>query len=317
MNFGGTIMIKVYKLSDLSGFFMCLLFICALLIYPEICIQGAKDGITLALYTVIPSIFPFMVSAKYLLYSGNAHKISKITDKLFYTLFNIPKNASIAFIIGIISGFPVGGSVLSDLTKNKVLTQEHASYMLGYSNNCSPLFIIGTVGSVFLKDSQTGYILYTIHLFSAIILAFLSKSKITPQKSNICNPKKENSPFIKAVSDSSITILNISCYIIFFSVITNLILILISYDNMLLGMFAGSLELSNGINIISSIELNPVLKLSVISALLGFSGFCVLFQTNAVTYKEKLSAGIYLKSKLQFALISFILSFVIFSIIGY
>lgn len=308
-------MIKAYKLIDLSGFFMSVLFIYALAAYPEISINGAKDGLSLALYTVFPSVFPFMVTAKYIMYSGYADKLSNLTDKIFKKAFNIPKGSSVAFLIGIISGYPIGGAVLSHLVNQKALTKDNASVMLGYCNNSSPVFIIGTVGAIILKNVYAGYILYGIHLISAFIVAFISRNKIAPQKHLKGQTVKVTSSFTKAVSDSSISILNISCYIVFFSVVSNLIIEIFKFNHLIPALFSGIIEISNGIKLISGISLTTPLKYAIISALLGFSGLCVMFQTSAVVCKENLSMKEYLKSKLLFAIISYAISLIVFLLI--
>ncbi len=51
-----------------------------------------------------------------------------------------------AFIMGIISGYPVGAKIVTEFRKNGDCSRAEAERLLAFTNNSGPLFIIGTVG---------------------------------------------------------------------------------------------------------------------------------------------------------------------------
>ena len=60
-------------------------------------------------------------------------------------LFNVPGESAYAFIMGLISGYPVGAKIVTDLRKTNLCSKDEGERMLCFTNNSGPLFIIGTV----------------------------------------------------------------------------------------------------------------------------------------------------------------------------
>ncbi len=50
-----------------------------------------------------------------------------------------------AFIMGIISGYPVGASIVTEFRNSGECSKAEAERLLSFTNNSGPLFIIGTV----------------------------------------------------------------------------------------------------------------------------------------------------------------------------
>ncbi len=60
-------------------------------------------------------------------------------------IFNVPGIGAYAFIMGIISGYPVGAKIVTEFRKNGECSKAEAERLLAFTNNSGPLFIIGTV----------------------------------------------------------------------------------------------------------------------------------------------------------------------------
>ena len=60
----------------------------------------------------------------------------------------------------------------------------------------------------------------------------------------------------------------------------------------------GLLEITTGINYISSTSLNENIKIVLIMGITAFGGFSALAQTNSVINTTRLSIGTYLKNKI-------------------
>lgn len=60
-------------------------------------------------------------------------------------IFNVPGESAYAFVLGLISGYPMGAKIVTDLRNNNNCTKDEGERMLCFTNNSGPLFIIGTV----------------------------------------------------------------------------------------------------------------------------------------------------------------------------
>ena len=88
-------------------------------------------------------------------------------------IFNLPGVASFPFVMGLISGYPVGAKIVSDLYSNNLCTQKEAERMLAFTNNSGPLFIIGTVGCSFYSNTSIGILLLISHILSSICVGII------------------------------------------------------------------------------------------------------------------------------------------------
>ena len=304
------------KLEEILNLALSVICIYFLLIYPGYCIEAAKDGLTSALYIVLPSIFPFMVLSRYVFSAGIHHTASKFIGTPFEKLFGIDKQYAAVFILGCLGGYPIGSIILSSLLKRKEISPKCAEHLVGICNNASPMFVIGTVGTLLLNNTYYGYVLYFIHLFCVIICGIILKTlfKNDYLDSNLKITKTKNiSPLSDAVANSGINMLNIASYIIIFSVISKFISLL--FKNADCTFILCLLEITIGIKECALSAMPEILKLSVISFSLGFSGICVFCQSKAVFCDTNISFCKYLFSKFLIATLSFITSYFVFTII--
>jgi len=304
-------MFKVLKFKNFVITAIVLMIAGIMAVYPSVCVQGAKKGLILSLFKVFPSVFPFMVLSRYITLSGLISVKGRFADKLTKVLFGLPKEALLPFIMGSVSGYPTGAAVLCDMVDKKILTSDQGEHLLPFCNNCSPLFVIGTVGSVIIGSTSVGYILFLIHTTSAIITGMILKSRAPYSKCRseaYVIPQTQN-PFTTAVSLSVTSMLNICGYITLFSVISQVIL----FVNEDFSLFCGLLEITSGITNIITINIPSSLKLAVISGFLGFSGLCVLLQTSDFTSVRNMSVRKYFYGKIIMGTISFLIALAFFT----
>ena len=106
---------------------------------PSQCLAGAREGLNLCANIIIPSLFPFFVCSKLLIITGAAEKIGKWCQIIMRPLFNVPGCASVALVLGLLSGYPVGARCGVDLYE-KLCTKSEAQRIVCFCNNCGPLF---------------------------------------------------------------------------------------------------------------------------------------------------------------------------------
>ena len=136
-------------------------------------------------------------------------------------LFNIRGEGSFAFIMGILSGYPMGAKIAANFRQNNICSKVECERLLSFTNNSGPLFISG--------NSTIGFLLLFTHLLASISVGFLfrfwkkndSKNFIS-SSSNIKNRTIKLSSLGEIIGNSiksSInTILMIGGFVVLFSV---------------------------------------------------------------------------------------------------
>ena len=75
-------------------------------------IRYASDAIDLCLEMIVPTLFPFFICSGILIYSGFCELLAKAFQFCMYPLFRISPVGSSAFILGIVSGYPLGMNIM-------------------------------------------------------------------------------------------------------------------------------------------------------------------------------------------------------------
>lgn len=310
------------KKATLTSIILLLMFL--LLLFPDLCLQSAQNGLLLWFNKVLPSLLPFMIFINILVPLDGLKKLISFSSPLSKKLWHLPGQSFFAFMTGLIAGYPMGAKVVKTLYTERKLTKEEAELTLCFSNNCGPLFIIGTVGTAMLSCTSIGYFLFIIHLLSALTMSILTTRNFTSHPSKNKSGQSSNtsvsfsSLLNQAVMNAMDTIVCVGGYIIFFSVIialltqTPLALTLIHFifnsftsASLFTGILSGVLELSNGSHLLSLISSSNAYVLALIAATIGFGGLCVYFQTLYVLEGSMLSTKTYLLSKSIQGILSF------------
>lgn len=324
-------------------------FLICLILFSKSNLIAAKNGILLWAKNVVPSLFPFFIATELLNYTNLPYYLGKLTNKFMRPLFNVPGEGSYAFIMGIISGYPVGAKIVSKFYENNICTKHEAERMLAFTNNSGPLFIIGTVGVSMFGCTEIGVILFITHILSCltvgIIFGVISRHKSSfshrvssgvSAGSNVSINKQYGISDLGTILSNSITnsvstIFLIGGFIVLFSIIISILneLNIISNISNLLanlsilkeyssGIITGLIELTNGVNIISLIHTKSISKQIIITAfLLGFAGFSIFLQIFSIVSKNKLSMKPYILGKFLQGCIASLYTFIILNVFSF
>lgn len=272
-----------------------------LILDPQTALSGAKEGIELCLYTVIPSLFPFLFLSAIVnrILSGKRVKILHPLQKLC----GIPEGAESIFLLGFLGGYPVGAQAIGQAYQNGQLERASARRLLGFCSNAGPAFIFGMVSSLF-TTWYPAWAIWIIQILSALITGVL-----LPGKTQDTCRMDEGSPLsMPQVLEQSIKAMaNICGWVVLFRVLIAIcsrwFLWLLPQQAQVL--FTGILELSNGCVALRAIPSQG--KRFVYSAcMLSFGGLCVGMQT--VSSVKDLGSGMYFPGKLLQGMISFLLA---------
>lgn len=285
---------------------------------PQIVSQGAFNGLKIWVNNLIPFLFPMSILSNILLQYNFLYslleKFSFVSEKLFKSKF-----AFIPYFISFISGYPSGAMSINMMGKSKKINSDESNYLLLFTNICSFQFISGAVIFSMLKDYNLLKFIVFPHFLGAIFLSFLYKNTgcISYKNSNFkLKTPKFNEVFNLAISKSITGILTVGGVIVIFSVLSAFLthilssFYLFSYVNsniqeIILSLVIGSLEMTNGCNIIASSANIPIeVKLIIINFLISFSGLSIVFQTMAVTQDINFKISYYMKGKFIFAVLS-------------
>ena len=176
-------MIKVFKLRKMIIPTLFVLFAISLVLFSSSNLSAAQNGLTLWATSVIPSLFPFFVATELLSYTNIVTILGKFLNKIMKPLFNVRGEGSFAFIMGIISGYPVGAKIACNLYNSNICTKEECERLLAFTNNSGPLFIIGTVGIKMFGSSAIGFLLLITHILACVTVGicfrFWKRSTLT------------------------------------------------------------------------------------------------------------------------------------------
>lgn len=306
-----------------------------LVVFSRSNLDATKRGLELWATTVVPALFPFFVVTNILFRTKLVDIFGKLFDKLMRPLFNVPGIGGFAFVMGLISGYPVGAKVVSDFREQNLVTKDEGERLLAFTNNSGPLFILSSVGIGLFGDTKTGLLLLCTHILSCITVGiilgkFLKKTDDefknvmkSKYRSNLDMNKNKKEISIKnlgevlasSINSSISTILLIGGFVVIFSVIIsilNITHVLDALSNLLkpiLQLFnidtdfakpilSGILELTNGVKQVSGIHIKAISQNIILCAfLLGFGGFSVLLQVFSIVSKTDLSMKKYFIGK--------------------
>lgn len=133
------------SIKDLILPFLFILFTISLVVFSNSNLVASRNGFMLWAKNVVPSLFPFFIATNLLSHTNVINYISKHCNKIMRPLFNVPGESAYAFILGLISGYPVGAKIVTDLRNSNLCTKDEGERMLCFTNNSGPLFILGTV----------------------------------------------------------------------------------------------------------------------------------------------------------------------------
>ena len=290
-------------------------------------IDAVISGLTLFAFSVFPTVFPFLILCNMLIAYDGILLYSKILGPLFCAPLNLSKSSSFPIAASLLCGYPIGAKYSTDLYMQNHITLNEYKRLINIATNCGPIFILGTVGTAMLGNIKYGYILLIGNYLSIYIMGFLlrdKKAKFVNIKEISQKPKRNLGDNLKlSIEGATSTVLSIGGFIILFSVIISIIknnaYISIIFNNIesffnlpsdsLYSLFLGSIEITNGCNIISSSNINLNLKLSLISFLCSFSGLCIIGQVSSVIDTNKISLLKYSALKIVQGIISFITTF--------
>ncbi len=264
-------------------------------------LEGAKAGVNLCLQTVIPSLFPFLLLS--VLLTGTLSGSSLPLLRPIANFLGIPKGTESVLLTGFLGGYPTGAQSVALAHQAGLLTKSQGDRLLSFCSNAGPAFLFGMAAPLF-SHPGVGFLLWGIHIASALLVAVLLPAEKDSQKPASCG-----TPVVSVnVMHTAMTAMATVCgwVILFRVVLTILDRWFLQFLPVTLQVVAhGILELTNGCCALTSIP-DSGLRFLLCSGMLSWGGICVVLQTSSVT--AGLSIPAYIKGKLLQTLFSLVLS---------
>lgn len=288
-------------------FWTCLFSVIAmsvLILDSKTALSGARQGIILCLYTVIPALFPFLVISTIIntALTGRTMAVLRPLGKLC----GIPAGCESILILGLTGGYPVGAQAIMEAYRNGAITASTGKRLLAFCNNAGPAFVFGMLSGLFSSSSAV-WSIWAIHIFSAILVSILIPDR--GQEHCILNNQKSVS-LPTALTKSLRVMVSVCGWVVLFRVLIAVCSrwLLWLLPNWVQVVTAGILELTNGCCMLADLP-SEGLRFLLACCMLSFGGICVLMQTVSVT--EGFGASMYIRGKLLQTLISFIFACVL------
>ncbi len=325
--------------------FMFICFTFLLIIFSGSNFEAAKKGINLWLNSVVPSLLPFFIATELLSYTNIIYYIGRFLNNIMRPLFNVPGEGAFAFLMGIISGYPTGAKIVSNLKENNICTKAECERLIAFTNNSGPLFIIGTVGTSLLFDTSIGFLLLFTHILACITVGIIFRFWKYKESEPYTRYKPNQKPRVTfnnlgdvigdSIKSATNTVVMIGGFVVLFSVINsmlsnsnfyNVIINITSPlfnsigidNNFLQGIYTGLIELTNGVQYICNIPTKTISTTIIICAfLLGFGGISVMLQVLSITSKSNISIKPYIIGKLLHGVIAAFYTYLIISNFSY
>ena len=295
----------------------------ALILWPEQAMEAMRDGVTLCGNVILPSLFPFFVLSSLVVDLGLAAYLGRALEGLMRPLFRVSGSCAAAVALGFIGGYPVGARTALQLYQQGLCSKPEAERLLAFCNNSGPAFILGVVGAGIFGDSRVGFLLYLTHALASMLVGLLFRFYGGSERRHAASPRPKPiqvvtvpAAFTGAVVRSLQSTLNICAFVVFFSVVLQLLsafgafaalaelLALIGFEpDWARRLVAGLLELSSGV---SSLRGGTHLagRVSMAAFMLGWAGLSVHCQVLSFLVDSGLSARTYLAGKLCHGLIA-------------
>lgn len=267
----------------------------------------------LFLKNIMPSLFPMFIISSILVEIDIPKVLGNIFKKPMNILFKTKGEGAFIFFMSMITGFPSSAKYINDLLNKKQINTKDAQKILMFSFFSNPLFIVNTVGIMFLKSQKIGIMLLISHILGNIIIGIIFKNY--NQTKNIPNTKINNFKYlntkinntnlfkvlITSIKTSIETLINIFGIITFFLIIIN---ILFKTKNIITIPLIGILEMTSGLKYLSLSNIDYNIKVLLSMFLISFGGFSVHFQIMSILHKKKVKYLPFLISRIIHGIIS-------------
>ncbi len=314
-----------------------LIVIIFLIINPNKYINSAFNGILIWAKAVLPALFPFFFITRLLTELGGIKILANSMQKFMQKVFRVNGMGSYVFLTSIMSGYPVGAKVTSELYEKQLISSSEAKRLVTFTSTSGPLFVIGTVGVGMFASAEMGFIILISHFIGAILNGLLYRNtNYNKNDKTTINQKFQYTGFSDNILEKSMlsainSVLVVGGYIAVFFILIDifndigLIGLLSKFFGGILSTFGISNEYAIGLStglfemtrgcyenslIFTDVKIATIINTFIIS----FGGLSTHLQAMTFLQKCNIKISFFLKQKMTHALLACAVSIVLTSI---
>ena len=140
-----------------------------LLLKPEIALAGARDGLNLWAFVVLPTLLPFMLCSTAAAQSGGISLLTAPFSPLLEGVFGLSEAGSYTLLTGLLCGYPMGARTCARFRAQGLLSAPEAKVLLAVSNHPSPMFLLGYVMAGLDSLCPAALFLAAVYLYMRVI----------------------------------------------------------------------------------------------------------------------------------------------------
>lgn len=293
---------------------------------PKLAFDAALQGLSVWWNIVFPALLPFFIGSELLFGLGFVNLLGGLLEPLMRPIFNLPGSGAFVLAMSYTSGFPIGSQLTTQIYEDGQINRGEADRLLAFSNNASPLFMLGAVAVGMYNNPELGILIAICHYLANICLGLLTSILSTRNNGLVVRPSMTNisrafsiynkqihrnyqpmgQRLAQAITKSINVLLLIGGFIILFSVLLamtkslglltvlnsffGLLLALIGFDqNLASGLATGLFEVTLGVKNVAESSSPLKEQLAITTFLLGWAGLSVHAQVISIISKTGLS----------------------------
>lgn len=264
---------------------------------------------------IFPSLFPMFIISYILVEIGIPEFLCSIFYKFFNKLFLVKSDASFVFFMSMLTGFPSSAKYIDMLIEKNRIDSHDASKILIFTFFSNPLFIVNTVGIMFLDNINLGFIILVSHITGNILVGLIFRNYNKTNSTDVIDAKKGIKVLINKINTTSFfsVFLNsikdaINTMILIFGIIVTFqIIISILPCNM---FFKGIIEMTTGLRLISIYD-NLYFKVFLSTFFISFGGLCIHTQIMNILNKKRVRYLPFLFARIIHGIISAVMSIIL------
>lgn len=303
------------KIKNITILIVLIFLLISMIIQSNITINSVISSLNICIYNLFPSMIPFFIISELLVNYGFVEVMAYFLHPIMKYLFHLNENCAYVIILSMLSGTPANAKYIKELLDNKKITLKDANKIVLFSHFANPIFIIGTVGEMFLGDKKLGIIILISGYITNLIVGIFLRNEHVPNNKNISLKnvfESSNKNFISVLKSA---ILNtIKSIVIVFGTITSCII----FSNILNSYFKfnpllnGILEITSGLNFIGVTNIKIIFKIMLSSFYLNFGGFAIHAQVFSILDNKKIRYLPYLEARIISGILSASISILIY-----
>ena len=296
-------------------FMMGLLFFS--LLYKELVINTISYSLHLWVHNLIPSMFPFFVISDILIQYHFTDYIPFFIKRFFSFLFGVNYDVVTIFFLSCLSGFPSNARIILGMYQNGYISLDDANHALIFTHFSNPLFILSTVGNLFLHSEVYGYIILISHYVGNIILGIITRGKNSYCYCHTLEKKQLSfgQIFIQAIRSSIDTLLLILGIVTCFLVFSTFIIQMVPFNDYTGAIFKGIIEITMGLKSLSMLSISNIYKVVISSMFLSFGGISVHLQVYSQLIDTEISYHAFFVARIFHMIISGVICYILFLVI--